>query len=174
MWTSPNNSNLDVVLSLTVALHHGLGGELLLCAVAGVWFGVEPVISVLMDDLVSDVLKVSVDALSLVLKLFVIVLKKKQKTDQWPLTRIILSDLIGLFLMQLICALVLALLLLALYSLLTISSCATTRNGLMAFLHTNLLWWTCRSRLQLRDRAAVSTLCWMLETGPETSSWDTL
>lgn len=40
-------------------------------------------------------------------------------------------------------------------------------KGLMACLHSILLWLTCRSKLQLRDRAAASALRWMLEIGPD-------
>lgn len=75
-----------MVISLTVALHHGLGGELLLRAVAGSGCGgvfrLESVVSVLKDDFVSDFLKLPADAQSLRLKLCFIVLNKKQETER--------------------------------------------------------------------------------------------
>jgi len=49
--------------SLTVALHDGLGGELVLGAAAGL--RAEPVVTELVDDLVPDVLEAAAAALSL-------------------------------------------------------------------------------------------------------------
>lgn len=76
------------MISLTVALHHGLLGELLLRAGAGgggvVWF--ESIVSVLKGDLVSDVLKLPADTPSLRLKPCSIILNEKPETDQRPLT----------------------------------------------------------------------------------------
>ena len=69
---------------LTVALHPGLHGELLLRAVPAVaaGFRLESVVSVLKNDFVSDVLKVPADALGLRLKLCFIILRQKQETEQ--------------------------------------------------------------------------------------------
>lgn len=49
---------------------------------------------------------------------------------------------------------------------LTIRAWATRRTGLKLSRHSRRLWFTWRSMLQLSDRLACCTLCWMFATGP--------